>query len=131
MRCTAITKGGERCKLDATGGSYCWSHNPQFREQRRRQGARGGKARGSGSIAAVMRKIESVIDDILEGRLERGKGAVVFQGYNVLLKAYDTDRKLREVDELLERIERLEERASSAGAFSGAKVPGKGGRRNW
>ena len=128
MRCTAITKGGERCKLDATGGSYCWSHNPQFREQRRRQGARGGKARGSGSIAAVMRKIESVIDDILEGRLERGKGAVVFQGYNVLLKAYDTDWKLRELDEVMERLEALEQRASLENSTSGAR---RGGRRSW
>ena len=128
MRCTAITKGGERCKLDATGGSYCWSHNPQFREQRRRQGARGGKARGSGSIAAVMRKIESVIDDILEGRLERGKGAVVFQGYNVLLKAYDTERKLRELDEVMERLEALEQRASLENSTSGAR---RGGRRSW
>jgi len=73
-----------------------------------------------------MRKIESVIDDVLEDRLERSKGAVAFQGFNVLLKAYDTDRKLREVDELLERIERLEERASED------KVSVKrGGRRNW
>ena|SRR5215217_4077714 len=112
MRCSAIKGSGERCKLDATNGSFCWSHDPKYKEQRRRQGARGGKAKGSGSIAVIMRRIEGVIDDILEDRLDRGKGAVAFQGFNCLLKAYDTDRKLREVDELLERIERLEERAS-------------------
>src|SRR5215218_9622857 len=129
MRCSAITKGGERCKLDATSGSFCWSHDPKYKAQRRRQGARGGKARGAGSVAVIMRKIESVIDDVLEDRLDRGKGAVAFQGFNCLLKAYDTDRKLREVDELLERIEALEQRASSAESSaesSSGRFPGKG-----
>src|SRR5215217_9549052 len=128
MRCSAITKGGERCKLDATSGSFCWSHDPKYKAQRRRQGSRGGKAKGAGSVAVIMRKIESVIDDVLEDRLERSKGAVAFQGFNVLLKAYDTDRKLREVDELLARIEALEQRASLENSTSGAR---RGGRRSW
>ena len=127
MRCSAITPGGERCRLDATtNSSYCWSHDPRYKAERKRRGARGGKAKGSGSVAVIMRKIENVIDDVLEDRLDRGKGAVAFQGFNCLLKAYDVDRKMREVDELLERIERLEERASED------KVSVKrGGRRNW
>jgi hypothetical protein len=29
VRCAGITRAGERCKLDATSGSYCWSHAPQ------------------------------------------------------------------------------------------------------
>ena len=32
MRCAAITRAGERCKLDATSGSYCWSHAPENAE---------------------------------------------------------------------------------------------------
>src|SRR5829696_5001404 len=129
MRCSAITPGGERCRLDATtNSSFCWSHDPKYSAERKRRGARGGKAKGSGSVSAIMRKIESVIDDVLEGRLERGKGAVVFQGFNVLLKAYDTDRKLRELDEVMDRLEALEQRASLENSTSGAR---RGGRRSW
>jgi hypothetical protein len=33
---------------------------------------------------------------------------VLFQGFNVLLKAVETERRIREQDELLERLEDLE-----------------------
>ena len=109
MRCTAITKGGERCKLDATNGSYCWSHAPETAEARRRRGRRGGKARGTGEISEVKREIKTVVADVLEGRVERGVGAVVFQGYNTLLKAVEVERKQRELEEISARLEALEE----------------------
>jgi len=109
VRCTAITKGGERCKLDATNGSYCWSHAPETAEARRRRGRRGGKARGTGEISEVKREIKTVVADVLEGRVERGVGAVVFQGYNTLLKAVEVERKQRELEEISARLEALEE----------------------
>ena len=119
MRCSAITKGGERCRLDATSSSYCWSHAPENAEARKRRGRRGGKARGASELSEVKREIRSVVTDVLEGRVERGVGAVVFQGYNTLLKAVEVERRIREEEELLTRIEQLEQ----------AKVEQKGGRR--
>ena len=109
MRCSAITRGGERCKIDATNGSYCWSHDPENAEARKRRGRRGGKARGASELSEVKREIRTVISDVLEGRVERGVGAVVFQGYNTLLKAVEVDRRIREEEELLARIEQLEQ----------------------
>ena len=109
MRCSAITRGGERCKIDATNGSYCWSHAPENAEARKRRGRRGGKARGASELSEVKREIRTVISDVLEGRVERGVGAVVFQGYNTLLKAVEVDRRIREEEELLARIEQLEQ----------------------
>lgn len=109
MRCSAITRGGERCKLDATNGSYCWSHALENAEARKRRGRRGGKARGASELSEVKREIRTVISDVLEGRVERGVGAVVFQGYNTLLKAVEVDRRIREEEELLARIEQLEQ----------------------
>ena len=109
MRCSAITRGGERCKLDATNGSYCWSHAPENADARKRRGRRGGKARGASELSEVKREIRTVISDVLEGRVERGVGAVVFQGYNTLLKAVEVDRRIREEEELLARIEQLEQ----------------------
>lgn len=105
MRCSAITKGGERCRLDATNGSFCWFHDPENAEERKRRGRRGGKARGASELSEVKREIRTVVADVLGGRVERGVGAVVFQGYNTLLKAVEVERKVKETEELEERIE--------------------------
>jgi hypothetical protein len=39
--------------------------------------------------------------------VERGVGALVIQGYNTLLKAVEVERKVKETEELEERIEQL------------------------
>ncbi|MCA1717089.1 MAG: hypothetical protein LC781_09695 [Actinobacteria bacterium] len=115
MRCAAITKAGERCQLDATSGSYCWSHAPENAQARKQRGRRGGKARGASELSEVKREIRTVVLDVLEGRVERGIGAVVFQGYNTLLKAVEIERKVKETEELEERIEQLEQSQEQRG----------------
>ncbi len=107
MRCSAITRGGERCKLDATSGSFCWSHAPENAEARKQRGRRGGKARGAGELSEVRREVRAVITDVRVRNLERSVGAVVFQGYNTLLKAIAVEIKLKEVDELAKELEDL------------------------
>ncbi len=112
MRCSATTSEGERCKLEATHGSYCWSHAPELAQERSRRARRGGKAggrgRGSGALSEVKREIRAVVAGVLSGRVERGVGAVVFQGYNTLLKAVEVERKIREQEEFEARLEALE-----------------------
>ncbi len=108
MRCAAITSAGERCKLEATSGSYCWSHAPENAQARKVRARRGGKARGAGEMAEVKREIRRVIDEVDSGRTERGVGAVIFQGFNTLLKAIEAERRIRETEELEERIAALE-----------------------
>jgi hypothetical protein len=115
MRCAAITKAGARCQLEATNGSYCWNHAPENAEARKQRGRRGGKARGASELSEVKRSIRAVVADVLEGRVERGIGAVVFQGYNTLLKAVEVERRIREEEELLARIEQLEESQEQRG----------------
>ena len=110
MRCAAITRDRERCKLEATRGSnYCWSHDPNNADARTRRARRGGKARGASEMAEVKREIRAVLKDVRAGDLERGVGAVMFQGYNTLLKAVEVERRIAELDEVLIRIEALEE----------------------
>ncbi len=111
MRCAAITRRGERCKLDATSGSYCWSHDPDNAEARKRRGRRGGKARGTGELSEIKREIRSVIADALSGKTQRGVAAVVFQGYNALLKAVEAERRIKETEEFEERLAALERAA--------------------
>ncbi len=108
MRCAAITKAGERCRLDATSGSYCWSHAPEHAEKRKTTARRGGKARGASEMAEVKREIRRVIEAVGTGETERSVGAVLFQGFNTLLKAVEVERRIVEQQEVLERIEALE-----------------------
>jgi hypothetical protein len=46
---------------------------------------------------------------VLAGRVERGDGAVVSQILNVYLRAVSVEMKVREQQELEERLEQLEE----------------------
>jgi hypothetical protein len=108
VRCAGITKGGERCKLDATNASYCWNHAPETAEARKKRGRRGGKARGAGELAEIKRSIRGVVEGVQDGTIERGVGAVVFQGFNTLLKAVEVERRIRETDELEARLSALE-----------------------
>jgi hypothetical protein len=56
-----------------------------------------------------------VIGEVNSGRTQRGVGAVLFQGFNTLLKAIETERRVRETEELEERIEALEQSRGEEG----------------
>jgi hypothetical protein len=48
-KCAAITQAGAACKgipIDASG--YCYAHHPDYADERRRHGSRGGKRGGAG-----------------------------------------------------------------------------------
>ena len=106
MRCAAITRAGERCKLDATSGSYCWSHAPENAEERRKRARRGGKAKGAGELSEIKREVRAVIAGVLIGRVDKGKGAVALQGYNTLLRAHEIGQRA-DLEELAREVEEL------------------------
>jgi hypothetical protein len=109
-RCTYIKVGRERCRGVAVRGSdLCAAHHPDYRERRRSGARRGGKARGTSEMASVKAEIKRVIEDVLDSRIERGVGTAAFMGFNALLKAIETERRIREQDELEERIAALEQ----------------------
>jgi predicted dehydrogenase len=116
VRCNAITGGGDRCKLEATHGSYCWSHAPETAEDRSRRARRGGKAGGQGrpggrEIRDLKRRISEVVDAVLDGSKDRGRAAVAIQGLNALRGALELERRIKETEELEERLGALERAA--------------------
>jgi hypothetical protein len=113
-RCTAIKGSGERCKGRAIEGSeWCWNHNPDHADERRRHGAKGGKRGGRGrpqaELANIKERLSELADDVLEEKVDRGVGAVVSQILNVYLRAVSVELKVREQTEIIERLEALEE----------------------
>jgi hypothetical protein len=116
-RCTAIKASGERCKGRAIEGSeWCWNHNPDHADERRRHGAKGGKRGGRGrpqrETEAIKRLLEDLTDRVLSGELETGPAAVANQLINTRLRAIEQERKNKETEELAERVEELERHLS-------------------
>ena len=125
-RCAAIKANGERCKVEAMpDAEWCWSHHPDYEAARQRRaskgGRRGGRGRPQAEIAEFKSEVHEVIEAVRSGELDKGVGAVVFQGYNTLLKAVSVEIDLKEQLELIGRLESLE----------GALEQKKGGRGRW
>jgi hypothetical protein len=113
-RCTAIKASGERCKGRAIEGSeWCWNHDPDHADERRRHGARGGKRGGRGrpqaELSDLKRRISEVIDAVLDGSQDRGRAAVAIQGFNALRAVLEQERKIKETEDLETRIQALED----------------------
>ena len=107
------------------GSEWCWVHHPDHAEERRRHGARGGKRGGRGRPQAELSDIKSrlsdLADQVLEGQVDKGVAAVASQVLNTYIRAVGMEMKVREVTELTERLEALEEvLAQKRGARYGA-----------
>jgi hypothetical protein len=81
---------------------------PHGQAERRRNAARGGKARASGELAGIKARLSDLADDVLEEKVDKGAAAVAGQLLNTYLRAVSVELKAREQQELLERLETLE-----------------------
>ena len=110
IRCSAITVSGERCRgVPIRGSDLCAAHHPQTQARRRAGARRGGRSRGVTEIVDIKAELRDVISEARSGSIERGRAAVLAQLYGVLLRGLEVERKIREVDELEERLQALEE----------------------
>jgi hypothetical protein len=75
----------------------------------------GGKGRsGSSELSEVKREIREVIAGVLDGGTERAHGAVALQGFNVLIRAHEAQRRQHETDALDARLDEMERRLAQA-----------------
>jgi hypothetical protein len=128
VRCAGIKRGGERCKLEATHGSFCWSHAPETAEDRKhRAGRAGGNGRSAGisaaskEIATLKGRLTTLAARVLDRSIDRGDAVAVNQILNTILRAVEVERKILETDDLERRIEVLEQRQTTT----------QGGARSW
>jgi hypothetical protein len=113
-KCTAITRGGTRCKgtaIDSSG--YCYAHHPDRATDRQRAAHKGGKRGGRGrkqvELSSIKTQLQDLADGVLDGSINRADGATVSQILNVLLRAITTELQVKEQMELIERLEALEQ----------------------
>ena len=109
-QCSGIKRDGGRCTAVVNGSSleYCYQHDPERAEERRRNASRAGKSSPSRELAGIKRRLSELAEDVLEGSVKLGDGAVVSQILNVYLRALSVELKVREQEELLERVAELE-----------------------
>jgi hypothetical protein len=109
-RCSGNKEDGSPCeRIVGASQDYCYSHDPARADERRRNASRGGRSKGNGELADLKKQIKDLASDVLDGSQDRGRAAVANQLYNTLIRAIEQERKLRELGELAERLEALEE----------------------
>jgi hypothetical protein len=112
-KCTAITRGGDRCKGIAIDSSdYCYAHHPDHADDRKRAAQKGGKRGGRGRPIAELASLRNENADIrrrlLEGELLPNVAAVAVQSINTEIRAVGATLKAREQEEIAERLDDLE-----------------------
>ena len=123
--CSGIRVDGGRCKAQAMRNSeWCINHHPDRSELRRRRASKGGKRGGRGRPVAELGALREENADIrrrlLEGELQPGVAAVAVQSINTDIRAVGAALKAREQEELVERLESLEEALEEGGRAWGA-----------
>ena len=108
--CTATKRDGSPCTLPSNGSSgLCWAHDPANAERRRRGQSRGGRSKPSRELMRLRRRFEELSEKILSGEIERSIGAVAGQLLNGARACVRDGLAAREQEELIERLEALEE----------------------
>ena len=107
--CTATKRDGSPCTLPPNGsGTLCWAHDPTNAKRRRRGQSRGGKNKPGKEIVAIRGRLSGLADDVLAGRVDRADAAVAGQLLGTVIRAIGTELRVREQEELVERLEELE-----------------------
>lgn len=107
--CTGTKRDGSSCTLPSNESSgLCWAHDPANAERRRRGQSRGGRNKPSRELQTIKQRLSDLADAVLEGSVDKGVGAVASQIYNVYLRAVELERKVRETEEITQRLDELE-----------------------
>ena len=117
-KCAGITQAGAACKgIPIEGSDYCYVHHPDYAEERRRHGSKGGKRGGRGRPVSELAKLQGWFEDlaeqVLDGELERAKAAVACQLLNGARACIRDGLVAREKEELEARIEADAERIAA------------------
>jgi len=108
--CSAIKENGERCKgISATGSDYCPAHDPARAEDRRKAASKAAKSRHDPEIRRIKGLLQDLYAKVLQGEVGRQAAAVANQIANTQLRAIELERRVRDQDELEDRLDELED----------------------
>jgi hypothetical protein len=114
--CSGIKRSGGRCTLSVEPGkTFCHHHDPSRAEERKRAASRAGKSKPSKVIKDLHELLEDLTTKVIDGELETSKGAVANQLVSTRIRLLEHERRIREEEEILERIELLEQAQQGGG----------------
>jgi hypothetical protein len=107
--CRATKANGEPCRAPATGAhERCWAHDPANAEQRSRMASKAARSKPSRELIRLKAQLVDLTKGVLSGEIETGRAAVANQLINSRLRTIEVERKVREAEELEERLESIE-----------------------
>ena len=110
VSCSGITRSGSRCTVSVSGPQeFCHLHDPTRAEERKRAASKAGRSKPSRELIDIKQRLSDLADDVLEGKVKRGDGAVVSQILNVYLRAISVEMKAKEQQDFEVRIGELEQ----------------------
>lgn len=108
--CRATTAKGEACRGSADGPQgYCWAHDPENADARKRNASRAAKSKPSRDLIQTRAQLQQLADNVLAGEVDRANATAAGQLLNVKLLTIELERRLKETQDLQERIEELED----------------------
>ena len=108
-KCLGTKRDGSQCTATVNPAqSYCWWHNPDNAEKSQRAASKGGKAKASKLSKQLHNLLEDLTTHVVEGTLETSRGAVANQLISTRIRLLDFERRAREQEELVGRLELLE-----------------------
>jgi hypothetical protein len=111
-RCAGIRPDGSQCERVITSeATYCYSHDPARKEQRKKAATKAGSTPWKPELRAAKNTLKKLAQDVLDGKVNRADGSVVAQIYGVLCRYIEAERRIKETEELQARLEELEELA--------------------
>src|SRR5215203_6735468 len=109
--CAGIKRDGGRCTATVEPPQeYCFWHDPESADKRRRAASKGGKGKASKELPKIKALLEDLTDRVLSGELETGPASVANQLINTRLRALEAQRKQTELEDVLVRLDALEEK---------------------
>ena len=112
-RCAGKKGDGTPCeRIVGSSHEYCYAHDPSYAEDRKKAASKAArspaKSRSTTEIREIKGRLKDLYAAVLEGRAERAAAAVANQIANTQLRAIELERRLREQEELEERLDELE-----------------------
>ncbi len=124
-QCPALKRDGNQCSGSVPEGKYhCWFHDPANSGKRKRAASRGGKGNRAGVSRDLHKLLEDLTERVVSGDLEPYPASVAGQLVGVRLRLLEYERRVKEQDELVGRLEELEEQIT-------AEKNSEGRRSSW
>jgi len=111
-RCSAVKLDGTPCeRIVEASQKYCYAHEPRHQEARSRAASKAARSKPRRDLQALREQASKLYEEVHTGEIEPKAGAVLTQVTNTQARILELERKLKETEELEERLAALEEDA--------------------